>query len=80
MTQNQNSRTTMAERRAIQDRRAPLLLSVPEAAAILRVSRNLLYAEVASGRIPSVRIGRTVRVPRHVVERMVAEGYAVRSS
>ncbi len=66
----------IAERRTRADRRRePLLLSVPEAAAILRVSPNLLYAETAAGKVPAVRIGRTVRVPRHVVERMIAEGH-----
>lgn len=42
----------------------PLLLTVDEAAGVLRIGRNGAYAAVANGSLPSVRIGRTIRVPR----------------
>jgi excisionase family DNA binding protein len=42
----------------------PLVLSVEEAAAVLRISRGAAYEGVRCGEIPSVRIGRTIRVPR----------------
>lgn len=40
-----------------------LLLRVSEAQRILSLSRSTVYAMIASGEIPSVRIGRAVRVP-----------------
>jgi excisionase family DNA binding protein len=42
----------------------PLLLTVTRAAALLGVSRSTLYQLVAAGRVPVVRLGRAVRVPR----------------
>lgn len=42
----------------------PLLLTVDEAAHLLRIGRNGAYAAVANGSIPAVRIGRTIRIPR----------------
>ncbi len=43
----------------------PLMLTVPEVAQILRIGRNEACAAVADGSLPSVRIGRTIRVPRN---------------
>jgi excisionase family DNA binding protein len=40
------------------------MLTVKEAAAILRVGRNQLYQAVARGEIRAVRIGRTIRIPK----------------
>ena len=48
----------------------PLLLSVAQAAELLGVSRSTPYQLVAAGRVPVVRLGRTVRVPRREVERL----------
>jgi len=42
----------------------PLLLTVDEAANVLRIGRNGAYAAVADGSLPSIRIGRTIRIPR----------------
>jgi excisionase family DNA binding protein len=42
----------------------PLLLTVEEAAQVMRVSRNGAYNAVAEGMVPSIRIGRTIRIPR----------------
>lgn len=41
----------------------PLLLTVDEAAALLRISRNNVYALVRQHRLPHVRMGRTIRIP-----------------
>ncbi len=41
-----------------------LLLTVREAAALMRVGRDTAYALVAEGRIPSIRLGRQIRIPR----------------
>lgn len=43
----------------------PLTLTVEEAARILRCGRSATYAAVKSGEIPSIRVGRSIRVPRH---------------
>jgi len=47
----------------------PLLLRVAEAAEMLAISRSTLYQLVAAGRVPVVRLGRAVRVPRRELER-----------
>ncbi len=41
-----------------------LLLTVPETARLLRISRNLAYELVARGELPAVRLGRVIRIPR----------------
>lgn len=41
-----------------------LNLTVPEAAAALRVSRDVVYGLCRHGRIPHVRVGRKVLIPR----------------
>ena len=46
----------------------PFLLTVPEVAALLRISRNSAYELIARNALPSVRLGRTIRVPRHALE------------
>ena len=50
----------------------PLLLTVEEAADALRISRSKAYEEVASGRLPSVKIGWCRRVPVEAVVRYIA--------
>ena len=49
-----------------------LLLTVLEAAGVLRISRNLAYELVARGELPAVRLGRVIRVPRHGLEQWIA--------
>ncbi|MDO8616486.1 MAG: helix-turn-helix domain-containing protein [Dehalococcoidia bacterium] len=49
-----------------------LLLTVREAAQLLRISRNLAYELVAQGHLPHVRLGRVIRVPRHGLEQWIA--------
>ncbi len=44
------------------------LLTVPEAARLLRIGRNLAYELVARGELPSVRLGRVIRVPRAALD------------
>ena len=50
----------------------PLVLTVEEVADVLRISRGAAYDGVRSGSIPSVRVGRTIRVPRHALAAMLA--------
>jgi excisionase family DNA binding protein len=46
--------------------------TVEEAAKLLRIGRNQAYEGVASGAIPSVRIGKRIIVPRAALEQMLA--------
>jgi excisionase family DNA binding protein len=46
----------------------PDLLTVPEAAKLLRISRNLAYELVARQQLPCVRLGRVIRVPRSALD------------
>ena len=41
-----------------------LVLTVEEAAKLLRIGRTACYEGIRRGDIPAVRIGRTLRVPR----------------
>lgn len=59
----------------------PLVLTVEEAAAALRLSRSTAYElcsryEATNGRegLPVVRLGRRMRVPRHALERLLNVG------
>lgn len=45
----------------------PLVLTVEEAAVLLRVSRGLAFAAVRTGAIPHVRIGRRILIPRRAL-------------
>ncbi len=40
------------------------LLTVREAASLMRVGRDTAYALVAERKIPAVRLGRQIRIPR----------------
>jgi excisionase family DNA binding protein len=48
-------------------------LKVPEVAEVLRIARSRAYEMVARGEIPSVRIGRSVRVSRKELDRWLEE-------
>lgn len=49
-------------------------ITVEEVAERLGISRNAAYLAVKSGDIPSVKIGRTIRVPRDVKFPRTGEG------
>lgn len=49
-----------------------LALTVPEVAARLGIGRTLCWSLVAAGEIPSLRLGRAVRVPLRELERWMA--------
>ena len=51
---------------------AALLISVEAAAKLLGISRNLAYDLVRQGRIPHVRLGRRILVPRFGLEQWLA--------
>ena len=48
-------------------------LKVPEVARIIRVARSRAYELVAEGDIPSIRIGRSVRVSRRELDKWLEE-------
>ncbi len=48
-----------------------LLLKIPEAARLLDISRGLAYELVARGELPSIRLGRVIRIPRHSLEQWI---------
>ena len=50
-----------------------LLLTVREAAKLLRISRNLAYELVAQGRLPAIYLGRRILIPRHGLERWIVQ-------
>jgi len=47
-------------------------VSVPEAGAILGLGRNASYDAVQRGDIPAIRLGKKLRVPKAVLERMLS--------
>ena len=48
----------------------PDVLTVDEAACLLRISRGLAFAAVRDATIPSIRIGRRILIPR---DRLLSE-------
>jgi excisionase family DNA binding protein len=49
----------------------PLTLTVVETAALLRISRNTAYALISQGRIPSIRLGKRVLIPRKALDTLL---------
>ena len=54
------------------------LQRVSEAAAFLQVSRSQLYKLISEGVLPSVRIGRSIRVPVRAVRELASPAPAGR--
>jgi excisionase family DNA binding protein len=52
--------------------RTPLLYKPEQAAAALGVGRSTVFELIADGSLPSVKIGRSRRVPRTALEAYVA--------
>ena len=50
---------------------ATLLLTVPEAARLLRLGRNSVYELVACHKLPALHFGRVIRIPRASLEAWV---------
>jgi excisionase family DNA binding protein len=51
----------------------PLLVSVREAARLLGIGRDACYALIHERRLPNVKIGRRILIPRQALERWVAQ-------
>jgi excisionase family DNA binding protein len=56
----------------------PEVLTVEEAARVLRISRQSAYEGVRAGEIPVIRVGSRLLVPRRRLEQMLA-GEGVKS-
>ena len=52
----------------------PAVLTVEEAAVLLRIGRQSAYQAVRAGEIPTIRVGRRLLVPRARLERMLGGG------
>ena len=52
----------------------PLAHKVPKVAQLLDVSRSTVYAGVANGEIPSIRIGDAIRIPHWWMKKVLTEG------
>ncbi len=51
----------------------PILYDVATAAKVLSLGKDAVYELVASGELPSIRLGeRTIRIPRALLEKWVA--------
>ena len=50
------------------------VLTVREAAALLGVNVKTLYAEIAAGRFPALRLGRAIRIARAVITSFLEQG------
>jgi excisionase family DNA binding protein len=49
-----------------------LVVSVPETARLLGISRTHAYELVTRGELPHVRLGRRIVVPRHAIETLLS--------
>jgi excisionase family DNA binding protein len=50
-----------------------LVLTVSEAARLLRLSKTTTYDQIRQGSIPSIRMGKRILVPRAALMRMLEE-------
>lgn len=49
-----------------------LVYKVDEAARALQKGRNYIYDEVATGRLPAIRLGRSIRIPKRAIDELLA--------
>lgn len=64
--------TSMAEERRLGEM---TFMTVAEVAAVMRVSKMTVYRLVHSGELPSVRVGRSFRVPEKAVSDYLQDSY-----
>jgi excisionase family DNA binding protein len=48
-----------------------LILTIDEAAEVLRISRQSAYEAARRGEIPTIRLGRRILVPRRALEKLI---------
>lgn len=49
------------------------LLKPTEVADLLRIGRSLVYGMLASGELPSIRVGRCIRIPSESLEQWLKD-------
>lgn len=64
--------TSMADERRLGEMS---FMTVAEVAAVMRVSKMTVYRLVHSGELPSVRVGRSFRVPEKAVQEYLQDSY-----
>ena len=52
-----------------------LVLTVTEAAQLLKIGRSCAYEAVRNGQLPVIRMGRRILVPRAALERLLENGF-----
>jgi excisionase family DNA binding protein len=57
----------ISTQQSVRQDQLPPTMSVPEAAEFLRVGKSAVYEAVRTGNVPSLRIGRRIRVPSHAL-------------
>ena len=50
-----------------------LTMTVEEAATALNISRSLAYEAARDGRLPCIKIGRRLLIPRSALEKLLAD-------
>jgi excisionase family DNA binding protein len=56
------------------------VLTVPEAGQILGLGRNASYEAARRGDIPTIKLGKLLRVPKRALDRMLEATGAIESS
>ena len=51
-----------------------LCITVPEAAEMLGISRNFAYQLFREGKLPSIRFGKRILIPRAALEKILEKG------
>lgn len=64
--------TSMADERRLGEMS---FMTVAEVATVMRVSKMTVYRLVHSGELPSVRVGRSFRVPEKAVQDYLRDSY-----
>jgi excisionase family DNA binding protein len=65
---------------AMQDEKLLLAISVPEAGKRLGIGRSAAYAAAASGQLPVIKLGGSLRVPLRALERLLDAAQVARDS
>jgi excisionase family DNA binding protein len=68
----------MSARKRTEDQR--VVYDVPEAGAKLGLSRNGSYEAAARGEIPTIKIGRLLKVPRVAFDRMLEQADSAKTA
>jgi len=49
----------------------PVMLRVEDVMALLDLGRTSVYEQVRTGSIPSIKLGRAIRIPKHRLAEMI---------